>query len=307
MIKIVSLFQRNYDGDRLVRDEVVPGAEWVLDGEGVATRKHDGTCCMIRHARLFKRHDAKNGKTPPDGFEPAQDPDPKTGHWPGWLPVGDGPDDRWHREAWDAEPTLLHDSGTWELCGPKINGNLEKFYRHILIRHGVEVLADCPRDFDGIRAYLADRDIEGIVWHHEDGRMVKIKGKDFGIKRAAKEKKNFKTGWTESMPPIPGVPNPVEYARADIVAEKDARIEFLEKALEQATEIVVRLGRDIYPDVTNQQYTCFDEWDDENQCWGCGYTESPELAAYLRERDSRPPSSGVQSGVQEGVENAETA
>jgi hypothetical protein len=25
--KIVSLFQRNYDGDRLVRDEIVPGAE----------------------------------------------------------------------------------------------------------------------------------------------------------------------------------------------------------------------------------------------------------------------------------------
>lgn len=39
MQKIISLFQRNYDGDHLVRDEVVPGAEWVLRGEGVATRK----------------------------------------------------------------------------------------------------------------------------------------------------------------------------------------------------------------------------------------------------------------------------
>ena len=35
MQKIISLFQRNYDGDRQVRDEVVPGAEWVLAGEGV--------------------------------------------------------------------------------------------------------------------------------------------------------------------------------------------------------------------------------------------------------------------------------
>ena len=26
MKKIISLYQRNYDGDRLVRDEVVPGA-----------------------------------------------------------------------------------------------------------------------------------------------------------------------------------------------------------------------------------------------------------------------------------------
>ncbi len=30
MQKIISLFQRNYDGDKLVRDEVVPGAEWVI-------------------------------------------------------------------------------------------------------------------------------------------------------------------------------------------------------------------------------------------------------------------------------------
>jgi len=29
MRKIISLFQRNYEGDRLVRDECVPGAEWV--------------------------------------------------------------------------------------------------------------------------------------------------------------------------------------------------------------------------------------------------------------------------------------
>lgn len=43
MKKIISLFQRNYNGDHLVRNEVVPGAEWVLAGEGVATRKFDGT------------------------------------------------------------------------------------------------------------------------------------------------------------------------------------------------------------------------------------------------------------------------
>jgi hypothetical protein len=27
--------------------------------------------------------------------------------------------------------------------------------------------------------YLRDKPIEGIVWHHEDGRMVKIKKADF--------------------------------------------------------------------------------------------------------------------------------
>ena len=75
MKKTLSLFQRNYDGDRLVRDELVPGAEWVAAGEGVATRKHDGTCCMVRDGKLYKRHELKAGKTAPAGFEAAQGAD----------------------------------------------------------------------------------------------------------------------------------------------------------------------------------------------------------------------------------------
>lgn len=176
MKKIISLFQRNYDGDRLVRDEVVPGAEWVIQGEGRATAKLDGTCCMIRSGVLYKRYDAKKGKTPPAGFEPAQEPDPVTGHWPGWLPVGGGPDDQWHREAFEDE---VFGDGTYELCGPKIQGNPLGLIGHVLFLHGAKDLEGAPRDFDGLREYLKDFAWEGIVWHHSDGRMVKIKRKDF--------------------------------------------------------------------------------------------------------------------------------
>lgn len=42
MKKIISLFQRNYDTDKLVRPEIIPGAEWVIKGEGFATQKLDG-------------------------------------------------------------------------------------------------------------------------------------------------------------------------------------------------------------------------------------------------------------------------
>ena len=179
MKKTVSLFQRNYDGDRQARDEVVPGAEWVAAGEGVATRKIDGTCCAVRSGKLFKRYDAKAGKTPPVDFEPAQpEPDANTGHWPGWLPVGDGPDDARHREA--EMPT---EDGTYELCGPKVQSNPEGYSKHVLLKHGAEVLHDCPRTFDALREYLSDGAIEGVVWWHPDGRLAKIKGKDFGIKR----------------------------------------------------------------------------------------------------------------------------
>lgn len=180
MKKIVSLFQRNYEGDRLVRDEVVPGAEWVVAGEGTATRKYDGTCCMVRDGKLYKRYDAKQGKTPPAGFEPAQDYDPITGHMPGWILVGDGPEDQWHREA----SLIGLMNGTFELVGPKVQKNPEGFEAHTLVRHGAAPLPDAPRTFNALREYFATKNIEGIVWHHLDGRMVKIKAKDFGFVRA---------------------------------------------------------------------------------------------------------------------------
>lgn len=183
MKKIISLFQRNYDGDRLVRDEIVPGAEWVIAGEGVATRKLDGTCCMIRDGKLFKRYEVKAGKTPPSDFEPANDADENTGKQQGWRPVGDGPDDQYHREAMHNSPGLA--DGTYELVGPKIQGNPETFPVHTLCAHsdsGLRLPYGPERNFAAIRAWLQLHPFEGIVWHHDDGRMVKIKRKDFGFK-----------------------------------------------------------------------------------------------------------------------------
>lgn len=205
MKKIISLFQRNYDGDRLVRDEVVPGAEWVLAGEGTPTRKWDGTCVLIEDGQMWKRYEVKKGKTPPPGFRPANDVDPNTGKQQGWLLVNAAdPADRWHVEAYnrdtirrlavqvgklwndDADPSDYED-GTYELVGPKIQGNPDGFDTHRLVRHGAEILTDVPRDFNGLRDYLTVYDlIEGIVWHRENGDMVKIKAKDFGLKRGQK-------------------------------------------------------------------------------------------------------------------------
>lgn len=191
MKKLKSLFQRNYDGDGLVRNEVVPGTEWVLNGEGVATRKWDGTCCLVRHGVLYKRYDAKHGKTPPLGFQPAQDPDPVTGHWPGWLVVSrDKPEDQWHIKAWDnCLSTNGHppSNGTYELCGPKIQGNPENFTIHLLVKHGQHVFSLCPREFDLIKLFLEATNVEGIVWWRAptdpECDKVKIKTRDFGLKR----------------------------------------------------------------------------------------------------------------------------
>lgn len=239
MKKIPTLFVRGAADRALVTREVTPGCEWVTAGEGVATRKFDGTCCLVRGGRLYKRRELRgrpamslmvHGYFRPDGFrvspeelaeldqsqplkdvpenfEPVQY-DPVTVKAFGWIPVGEGPEDQYHREAWEnfrnsfrhyIRPIKPDGELTCELIGPKIQGGAEcRFMRehfskehagqHHLIAHGGQSeIPDCPRTFDGLRSWLAEKDIEGVVWHHPDGRMAKIKKKDFGLPRQPEE------------------------------------------------------------------------------------------------------------------------
>lgn len=187
MKKIPSVFKRDYDGDRLVYDEVTPGCEWVLAGEGTPTIKYDGTACLIKDGKLYKRYDCKPGRTPPENWEPCEPvPNEHTGHWPGWVPVGDGPEDKWFREVWEED---VHLDGTYELIGPKVQNNPYGVQSHMLIAHGEPLKGKAnPRTFDEIKQCLETLDIEGIVWHNTDGRMAKIKRKDFGFDWPIKDK-----------------------------------------------------------------------------------------------------------------------
>lgn len=165
-------------------EAVTPGCEWVLAGDGIATRKLDGTACAIIEGHLFARYDAKHGKTPPVGAMPCDPaPDPVTGHWPHWVEVKDQPEFKWHREAWASMRRLAigpETDGTFELIGPAINSNKERISGvHRLIRHGSAVLDDAPRTHSGLKEYLSQLDAEGIVFHHPDGRMAKIRRADF--------------------------------------------------------------------------------------------------------------------------------
>lgn len=181
MKKIPTMFERDWEGDRSrVLDKPHPDCGWVFVGEGVATRKLDGTCCMVRNGKLYKRRELRKGDVAPPDFEQA-DFDEETGKTVGWVPVGDGPEDRWHKAAL-AENEGWPD-GTYELIGPKVQGNPEGWPGHQLIQHGMIMEDDVPRTFDGLRSWLAGQDIEGIVFHHPDGRMAKIKLRDFGLRR----------------------------------------------------------------------------------------------------------------------------
>jgi hypothetical protein len=179
--KVPTLFERDWNGDRSrVLPQVHPGCEWVLAGEGAATRKLDGTCCLIRDGELYKRRELREGDKEPPLFERVGY-DEETKKTVGWVPCDIGPDDKWHMSAFEKEPGLP--DGTYELIGPKVQGNPEHWPGHQLVRHGSIAEDDVPRTFDGLRQWFGDKDIEGIVFHHPDGRMAKIKLRDFGLRR----------------------------------------------------------------------------------------------------------------------------
>ena len=199
MKKISTLFVRDFsrDNGRYVTDEVTPGCEWVLAGEGVATRKYDGTCIRVENGpvySLWARREVKAGKPAPEGFQVVET-DETTGKTVGWEPWSQSSFAKYIEEArknW-AEAHPLPDvhlsdlpSGTYELCGPKINGNPEGYDQHVLIPHARADRLGGDWDlssFDEIRKAVlhlrSSLGFEGIVWHHPDGRMAKIKARDF--------------------------------------------------------------------------------------------------------------------------------
>jgi hypothetical protein len=181
MKKIKTIYERDWNSDRSrVLNIHNPHCEWVFAGEGIATRMLDGTCCLIRAGRLFKRREFRADQLRPAEFE-AEGIDVETNKTVGWLPVTDCAENRLYLDAFIQDHPS--DDGTYELVGPKINGNPEGYSDHRFIPHGVMIYDDVPRDFDSLKAWLTGRDIEGLVFHHEDGRRGKIKKRDFGLKR----------------------------------------------------------------------------------------------------------------------------
>ena len=185
MKKISTLYKKNPESLGLVINEINPENQWVFDGEGIPTRKYDGTACAVIDGLLYKRYDVKKGRKVPDGAIPCQEADAITGHHPHWLKCDRSKnEDKYYFEGFDALENK--EDGTYELCGEKIQGNPEKIQGHKLIKHGCEVLELGSLDFEYLKEFLSDssNDIEGIVFHHiSDGRMCKLRKSDFGVRR----------------------------------------------------------------------------------------------------------------------------
>lgn len=186
MKKIPTLFKRVFDGHKIVDilPEITPGcAEAFIKGE--ATIKHDGSCCAMIDGVLYKRYDAKGGKTPPAGAIPCGDPDPVTGHHPHWVPVDlslNNPGDKWFVKAYDnsiANGGVIRD-GTYEAVGPHFQGNPYALDCDKLFRHGMHIVY-VERTFEGIKRWLDNHNEEGLVFWYNGEPVCKIKRSDFGL------------------------------------------------------------------------------------------------------------------------------
>ena len=188
MKKIPTLFERIYENHKIVgiTDKITPGCEEAfLKGE--ATVKFDGSCCAVINGEFYKRYDCKKGKTPPEGAIPCCDPDPITGHWPHWVKVDpEDPADKWFHAAYIHSGSELLQDGTYEACGPHFQKNPYGLYCDELVKHG-SLLINVNRDFESIKEYLEDHEIEGIVFWLNDEPVCKIKRSDFGFEWPIKE------------------------------------------------------------------------------------------------------------------------
>lgn len=163
------------DKNGYATDKVTKGCEWVTEGQGTASRKYDGVPVRV--------NGTINIQTDPMG--------PKI-HRPNvlklvgndqWMPI-DPKQDVVILEARERRYSTL--DGMYEVCGPDILGNAEGWEIHKMIPTQVQVPASegercftsCPRmleDADGkkgLRSWLAQRPMEGVIFKHPDGRRL---------------------------------------------------------------------------------------------------------------------------------------
>lgn len=212
MKKIPTLFKRDYETG-LVIPELNPKAEWVMQDAWPAHRKYDGTCVglfltvngQVRinegvgsdeitdrsqiGEKWMARQSVPGRMRFPDNFEP-EEFDATTGKHVGWVPIEQSP---FHKFLVEAETNLKDRClGTYELCGPKINGNPENYRQHTLVHHwsseqisNVQVLdiheMSVQDAYVALKATLAYMPIEGVVWYGFTHGMAKLKRKDFGL------------------------------------------------------------------------------------------------------------------------------
>ena len=166
-----------------VINKLRPENDFINDGCFDVHVKRDGTSCLIKDNSIYRRYDANEskGRSIPEGSISCQDEPAPNGSFPVWIKVVKGdPEDKHYNEAISAKDNW--EDGTYELCGPKINGNRDKFENLILVKHDSEKLLNINLEFDAIKAYFEDNYIEGfVITDKKTGLKTKIRRIDYGL------------------------------------------------------------------------------------------------------------------------------
>lgn len=197
----------NHEGDRevfhTIREEIrsLVGKTLADGGHIIPTFKRDRTAVFRDvDGEWFTRRAVKTGKQAPEGFI-ALETDPNTGTTFGWEPKESSPMKKFLDRA---IARFIDDNGaepprntTFELLGPKINGNPEHVDADELQIHGNEKATNFPtiqeilvnnEPFEMLKPIFTDfraRHIEGVVFWtaDEDGNLIeprfKVRCKDF--------------------------------------------------------------------------------------------------------------------------------
>ena len=183
MEKIPTIFERNWEGNYGVLDKYVKEFDF---SDAVATEKLDGTNVRV----TVRNHTAVR-------LEKRRNPDKIQKHKgikePWYVDASEyDPQDKWIQDALKNTNLSEIPDGEWsgEAVGINIQGNPLNLDKNIIVFFTLgqaPIHENVPTTFNELKEWLPkqkskysnDCFIEGIVWHWENGDMVKIKTKDF--------------------------------------------------------------------------------------------------------------------------------
>lgn len=180
----------------------IPRYKIVLTPQAVPLQKFDGTAMYLDMQDVWHRR--LTTKSPPPNFVWCTT-DRFSGKQTGWVPLrAADPFFKQHYEALQNLPLDLdfmpghrderYEPGTYELLGPKINGNPERLSTHRLMphRHAPQIsnisLLEIPtlsveESYTALKITLENIEIEGVVfWENNNDKfapVAKLRRKDF--------------------------------------------------------------------------------------------------------------------------------
>lgn len=185
MKKIPTLFLRDTVNPLMVTRKISPVCEWVARDEGLAYRKWDGQPILLQDGLMYKRYtgDLKEYSGNPLAAISCGEDGDGTPIW--WVLVTYCNGDRHILAAMETQRLWGKDNnGTYEIVGPNFCHNRESRDKDVLMKHvSHDIFPRAPANFLELVEWIRKLDIEGLVWHHPDGRMAKIKKCDLGLSR----------------------------------------------------------------------------------------------------------------------------